>query len=230
MLVREKKPFKWLEFELLKPYPELIHGVFVQTKDHQIKDKHVQDEITKLLGLQGLYVDKGEHKDRIIEARHGSPQEVADGLLTTEKGLGLVITHADCQAVIVFDPVKKIVANIHAGWRGQVQNILGKGISLLIKTKGCNPKDLRVCISPSLGPSHAEFIHYEREFPASFHAYRKNNYFDLWKISEDQLIEMGVLEKHIEIARICTFKEEDLFFSYRRNRTHLRNFTVAGFV
>jgi len=109
-----------------------------------------------------------------------------------------------------------------------VQNIYAKTIQKLTEL-GSKPKDLLVCISPSLGPEKAEFINHKTELPESFLPFQvKENYFDFWEISKWQLEEAGVQEKNIEIARICTFCDEKDFFSYRRDTKTGRTGTVIA--
>jgi len=139
-----------------------------------------------------------------------------------------MVQQADCQAVMLFDPVRKVVANAHSGWRGSVANIIAKTIDLMKRDFNTLPADLYAVISPSLGPCCAEFINYRRELPGHFHAYQvRPNYFDFWAISTDQLKESGVPAENIANSRICTVCD-DRFFSYRRNRMTGRFASVIG--
>ena len=139
-----------------------------------------------------------------------------DALITDQKGVGLMIQQADCQAVLLHDPAAVSIAAVHCGWRGSVKNIIGKTISAMKRRCGTHPENLRAMISPSLGPCCAEFIHYREELPKSFHAFRtKKGYFDFWRISRLQLEEAGVREENIFVTGICTSCSID-YFSYRR--------------
>lgn len=139
-----------------------------------------------------------------------------DSLVTNQRGVGLMIQQADCQAVMLFDPVQKVIAAIHSGWRGSVQNIIEKTLLVMENDYSTSPRDVHAVISPSLGPCCAEFIHYKEEFPEDFQRYMvKENYFDFWKISEQQLADAGVLSSNINCAEVCTSCDTD-YFSYRR--------------
>jgi len=152
---------------------------------------------------------------------------VADGVVTNIPGVLLVIQVADCQAVLLFDPVKQVVANLHSGWRGSVANIIGRGVDAMVTQFGCDPGDIRAGIGPSLGPCCAEFIHYKDELPLAFLKYRQDEYhFDFWAISRDQLMERGVQPDHIEVTGLCTRCNPDRFFSHRHEKTTGR-FAVA---
>ncbi len=138
-----------------------------------------------------------------------------DALVTDRKGVGLMIQQADCQAVLLFDPRLHVIAAVHCGWRGSVQNILVKTVAAMTGKYGTRPADLHGKISPSLGPCCAEFIHFRRELPEDFRPYMKvENYFDFWQLSIDQLGRAGVCRENIEAARVCTRCSKD-FFSYR---------------
>jgi len=143
----------------------------------------------------------------------------ADILLTTQPGLGLLIKQADCQAVLLYDPVRRVAANVHCGWRGQVRNILREAVARLGESFGSRPQDLVAAISPSLGPCCAEFRNYREEFPPELWSYQvRPTYFDLWGLSRDQLMAAGLTATQIDIAGLCTRCRGDLFFSYRRDR------------
>ena len=152
-----------------------------------------------------------------------------DGLMTNQKGLGLLITHADCQAAIFYDPIHKALAVVHSGWRGSVANIYQETVRAMGKRYGSRPEELLVGISPSLGPEAAEFKNYKEELPRSFWEFQvKPNYFNFWEISRWQLLSAGLLPHHIEIARICTYTTPEDWFSYRRAPLSGRHATIAA--
>lgn len=157
------------------------------------------------------------------------PPEIADILITTCPGVGLLIAGADCQAVLLYDPQRRVIANVHCGWRGQVQGVLGQAVRLLRTEFGCRPADLVAAIGPGLGPCCAEFIHYRQEFPRELWDYQvRPGYFDLWRLSRDQLAAAGIPPAHIECARLCTRCRTADFYSYRRERTTGRHGTVIA--
>ncbi len=159
----------------------------------------------------------------------GQPPETADILLTTRPGLGLLIAGADCQAVMLYDPGRQVAANVHCGWRGQVQDVLGRAVRLLKVEFGCRPEDLHAAIGPGLGPCCAEFVNYRREFPRELWDYQvRPGYFDLWRLSTDQLAAAGVPPGRIECARLCTRCLPEDFYSYRRERTTGRHGAVIA--
>lgn len=160
--------------------------------------------------------------DAVWEGQGATPSKIfkADGVVTNLKGIGLVIQVADCQAVVLYDPQKEVIANVHSGWRGSVANIIGRCIDTMVTQFGCTPETIRAGISPSLGPCCAQFINYKQEIPKALWRYSEKGrpYFDFWQMSRDQLGACGVLDEHIEIMGLCTRCRTDLFYSFRANK------------
>lgn len=248
MIRKCKKGIEWLEFHLLQPY-KVKHGVFLRSggassgpfsslnfsgaggdvKEDVFENRRLLREVVELDHLS--FVNQVHGKEVVIVERGHLEPPSADGMITREKGVGLCVQHADCQATLLYDPLHHVIAAVHAGWRGNVLNIYKSAVDKLQTQFGTNPKDLIACISPSLGPSHAEFIHYQNEFPSSFWKFQvKPNYFNLWEIARFQLEEIGVLKGHIEIASLCTYATPNDFFSFRRDKVTGRNVTLAALV
>ena len=187
------------------------------------------------MGLTTLAAATQEHgcREAVVAGNPVGPagelEVAADILLTDRPGVGLLIKQADCQAVVFYDPGRRVVANVHCGWRGQVQNVLGVAVTRLGARFGCGPADLYAAVSPSLGPCCAEFRHFRREFPPEFWPYQvRPNYFDLWRLSRDQLLAAGLKPEHLDLAGLCTRCRAAEFFSYRRDGVTGRQGTVIG--
>jgi YfiH family protein len=152
-----------------------------------------------------------------------------DALATTRNDNALVIQVADCQPVLIADPTKKAAANVHSGWRGSIDNIIGRTIGALVTQLGCRPQNMIAAIGPSLGPCCAEFVNYRKEIPSRYWKYRRaGDLFDFWRISIDQLVDAGVPIKAISVAGICTRCNQHLFFSYRGQKNTGRFAAVIG--
>jgi YfiH family protein len=152
--------------------------------------------------------------DGVLSADHQVAR--CDALLTCVPGRLLLIQQADCQAVLLHDPVRNAVAAIHCGWRGSVADIIGITIAEMKDRYRTAPADLQACIGPSLGPCCAEFVNYRNELPESFLSYRSaRDHFDFWRISADQLTRAGVRAEAVSLPSVCTSCSDD-YFSYRR--------------
>ena len=160
-----------------------------------------------------------QHTDNIVQidkgAGFGSPYDAVDGFVTNVSGIPLMVRFADCQGVFLFDPVKLVIGAVHSGWRGNVKNIIGKAVSIMVSEYECSPDDVLAAVSPSLGPCCAEFTDPVSELPEQMHKYINGRNVDLWACAYDQLCDAGILDEHIEIARECTKCNNAKYFSYR---------------
>jgi len=200
------------------PYASLNLGYHVGDEKDAVLENRAR--VKELLAIPYLLSAKQIHDTGIYCLSEPLIEDVEvegfDALITNLSGVGLMIQQADCQAVLLFDPVHEVIAAVHCGWRGSVQRILLQVIAVMAKNYGTVPADLRAAISPSLGPCCAEFVNYHRELLPEFQQFMvRENYFDFWQITRHQLISGGISEQRIETANICTCCSED-YFSYRR--------------
>ncbi len=244
----EKNKVEWLEFDLLDQYSHVFNGVFLRhggtsigpyvslnastsVGDHPDSVKVNREIIRERSGLNLLVFAKQTHSDIIFEVTKANMAKIpeCDGLVTKEKNIGLVITHADCQAALFYDKRQDIIAAVHAGWKGLVKNIYGKCVDMLVNKFHSKPEDILVSISPSLCDKHAEFRNYKEEFPKEFWTYQTEPYhFDLWKIATNQLKSKGILDSNIEISGKCTCCDPKDYYSYRSEKVTGRHATVIG--
>ena len=96
--------------------------------------------------------------------------------------------------------------------------LIACSLSLLQGRFGTRPGDLYAAVGPSLDPCCAEFTNFRREFPPDLCSYRvRPNYFELWRLSRDQLATAGLLPTRLEVACLRTRCGADDFYSYRRD-------------
>jgi len=176
--------------------------------------------IKELFGLHSLVSAHQVHGDAVhrVALPVGGDYIIDDhdALMTDGAGVGLMIGHADCQAVMLHDPVRRVVAAVHNGWRGSVANIVAKTIEEMQDTFGSHAAHLMAAIGPSLGPCCSEFVNYELELPTSFLPFRHgDSHFDFWQITRHQLLQCGVDDASIHCVQVCTACSPE-FFSYRR--------------
>jgi polyphenol oxidase len=160
-----------------------------------------------------------------------------DALITDCKGICISVMSADCVPVLLYDPLKKVVAAVHAGWRGTVGKIAGLTVKAMNGQYGCRPIDLVACIGPSIGPQIYEV---GEEVISSV----KNSFvstdglligdhgsgkalFNLWEANKRQLTELGIPDSSIEVAGMCTFQHSETFFSARRSKNQAGRFAAG---
>lgn len=149
-----------------------------------------------------------------------------DAVVTNVPGICVAITTADCVPVLLYAPDRKLVAAVHAGWRGTVQHIVAKTVRCLVEQYGCNPVIMQAGIGPSIG---LEAFEVGEEVVTAFqeagidlaevmkrHAETGKAHLDLSKANRMQLLGAGLSDANIEVSGLCTYTNETDFFSARR--------------
>jgi polyphenol oxidase len=169
-----------------------------------------------------------------------------DASATNTPGLLLGVRTADCAPVLVVDPQKRVVAAIHAGWRGTLQRIVSKSIGHMQMEFGCRPGGLLAAIGPTIGgccyevgtevasafaakfTNAAEFfdelrtgdepnpLQWLNMMPPGHQPPPKNVLLNLPKANRLQLLEAGLRNENILVSDLCTACRVDFLFSYRK--------------
>lgn len=166
-----------------------------------------------------------------------------DGLITNRRKIVLSTTNADCILFLLFDPVKKVIANVHSGWKGTMQRIVVQAIKKMINKFGCDPKDIICCICPSIRKCHFEVSQDVKEmFQKEFGNLEGRTYIDekgnnininLGDIIEEKqekwnidtvlinkiiMQNMGLVPENIIDSGICSLCNSNLVHSYRNEK------------
>jgi len=149
-----------------------------------------------------------------------------DGFITKERGLLLGIVTADCLPILFYDPKKKIVGIVHAGYRGLLNRIL-ENMIIKFANLGSDIKDILVGIGPGIGvccysipPERvARFFELYPECKDVYQKKKDKFFLDLISIAEYILMTKGIIQAKIEKASICTKDNIDKFYSYRGDST-----------
>ncbi|WP_068672467.1 peptidoglycan editing factor PgeF [Oceanobacillus sp. Castelsardo] len=177
---------------------EQVHGTTVRMINSDDKGKGTRDYFSSVQGV--------------------------DGLITNEKNILCTAFFADCVPLFFYDPVTEIIGIAHAGWKGTVNEMAGSMVQAM-KDQGVNESNLLVVIGPSISQEMYEVD--EKVIDNIKDKYRqkcvkpsKNNRYllDLKKLNVEILLQSGVLRHNIDVTNYCTFKDESLFFSHRRDK------------
>ncbi len=146
--------------------------------------------------------------------------EDTDGLVTNIPSIVLTVFSADCVPILLCDKNKKVVAAVHAGWRGSVKGIGAKCVDIMKDRFGCDPADIIAAIGPSIAECCFEFgddavIYFDKKYYTEKEDGKYN--IDLWSFNRDGLVKAGVLPENIDISGRCTMCESDKFYSYRKH-------------
>ena len=247
------KHVKYIQFKKLLQYPEIKHAYVIGLENNfslaePTKTKAIESykKICKELGLEYNNIVKTNqaHTDNIEIVKGKVNKEEpdfniykeTDGLITNKKGIILSTINADCILLILYDPVKKVIANVHSGWRGTLKRISVKAVEKMQKEYDCNPQDIICCMSPSIGKDHFEvdkdvydlfqdefsdLKEFENEIFEKLH--NKDNInekdekykIDTIKINREILKNAGLKEENIIDSGICSVCNHDVIHSYR---------------
>jgi len=188
MIETKENGLHYYEFPHIAEYPGVVHGLFTRqggfsqgpyqglnmgmaTGDLDQAVGRNKEAVLDHMNASRLVSPKQVHGTEVLCWNSGSESEgtnIADAVITDEKGVLLLIKTADCQAVLLLDPVRGVVANIHSGWRGSVANIIRKTMNTMVEKYGSDPANILAGVGPSLGPCCAEFVNYEAEIPKEY--------------------------------------------------------------
>ena len=179
------------------------------------------------------------HCDRVaIVDRLGMTREDLEGydaFITDRSGVAIGVRTADCVPVLLYDPLRRVVAAVHAGWKGTVLQISRTVIAVMMRQFGCNPTDFRAAIGPAIGPDSfqvgEEVVSKFKDagFPLdeiwSFRGpgdgspMSGGHHIDLFRANRWLLEQAGIPAGNIQVHNIDTYTTP-AFFSARREGPH----------
>ena len=158
----------------------------------------------------------------------------ADGMITDQPNLPLVMRFADCAPLLLYDPVKQAIGLGHAGWRGTVNGIAAKIVRAMADAYGSRARDIQVVIGPAI--SHANYPVGSEVVSAAYQYFGEDSgvvqvdandgaaYLDLWLANQLDLQRAGV--EDVEALRLCTYENTEDFFSHRAEQGKTGRFGV----
>jgi len=188
-------------------------------KNLEIVKKKIKSPAKNIFLLNQIHSSKFIYIDKKYQFKS---KPIADAIITNQKNLPIAILTADCVPILICDQRKKIVAAIHAGWKGAYKGVVDRVIRFMIK-KGSNPKNITAAIGPSISIDNYEvqndfknkFLKKNQKNKFFFKIKHKKLYFDLAKYIKSILLKNKI--KNIEKIKIDTFDVRNKFFSARRS-------------
>lgn len=253
MELREKNGVSFLTFPVFDRFPQLRHSFStrvggVSTGDYESlnlnfrrgdTDENVLENYRRLCSAVGydfhsMVASAQDHHTvlrRVTEKEKGigftRPRDLpsVDGLYTNTPGVVLVTSYADCVPLYFFDPVKRVIALAHAGWRGTAARIGELMVERLVQEFDCQHKDILAAIGPSIGPCCYEvdetvreqiLVHTDLQPEELFAEQGSGKYLlDLWECNRRILVLAGLPDANISVGEVCTKCHPELFFSHR---------------
>jgi len=207
-----------------KPFNSLNLGHNLGDKTENIETNKVS--VIEAAGLKGeLHQAEQVHGvDHLICSGAGSlHHNQADILLCREAETPIAVRTADCLPILMADPINRIVAAVHAGWRGTAAGVITKAVEQMIMM-GAQRKQIHASLGPAIGPCCFEVdsdtaVRLKASVAGADQAitYSPEPHPDLAKINLLQLNKAGVKAAHIENLSICTCCHPERFYSFRRD-------------
>ncbi|MBI1908795.1 MAG: peptidoglycan editing factor PgeF [Deltaproteobacteria bacterium] len=204
--------------KILNNIPGIQHG-FGTRFDAAPPNTHLLQQVH---GKKVVVIRRGDEAP-VIESKGDSPK--ADAWVTNDPSLIIGIKTADCVPILLYDPVQKGVAAVHAGWKGSLANISGEVVKIMQEEFYSKPSDLVAAIGPAVG-FHCYEVgsdvadHFKKEFGEDRQVLQKFGrkfLLDTQAVNRRQLHEAGLLPEKIEILSYCTHCRSDLLHSVRRD-------------
>jgi polyphenol oxidase len=183
----------------LKELAEIEHGFGTRTEDAWLEEN----------GHAWL---KQVHSSIVLRSRGGGLQGEADALVTTSPELWVSVRTADCLPILLADHGAKVVAAVHAGWRGTVEEIAAKAVYEMVQL-GAELSSIQAAIGPGIGYCCFEV---GPEVSPRFGT-EGTTCVDLAEANERQLLDAGLDLDNIWVSKLCTKCNEDQFHSFRRD-------------
>lgn len=186
--------------------------------------QHMKD-LQKWFQLKKVGYLKQTHSD-IIRLYDGEIYE-GDSIITTERQTAVGVVTADCVPVMLYDRKKHIIAAVHSGWKGTLNQIAGKTIQKLKKEYGTQGKDITAFIGPhnrgccyEIGEDIAELFQNSTLYKGL--KIVNEGRLNLEKCIMKQMEYEGVQAENIHSTGFCTFcTPEERFHSYRKHKESL---------
>jgi YfiH family protein len=187
-------------------------------KNLEIVRKKISIKAKNIFLLQQVHSSKLVYID---DKYNNKKKPKADAVITNQRNLPIGVLTADCSPVLIYDKKMKIIAAIHAGWKGAYKGIINKVIRLMVQ-KGCELKNMIAVIGPSISLKNYEvkedlklkFIKKNKKNSIFFKVSKNKLYFNLTGYIQSSLKNNKI--KHIDILKIDTFDIKNKFFSARR--------------
>jgi len=225
---------KLLDLGINHCYTLMSENIDFTTKNQY--EKESLSKICKVLNVKEnkLFVPKQSHTDTVkcvnSETLIENLQDT-DGLITDCKGIALGTKNADCILFFFYDPIKKVIANVHSGWRGTFKKIVEKTVVKMMTNYLCNPKDILCFINPSIRVCHFEVDSDVKELCEEIFSYtnclnkfikqgeikenKQKYYIDTVLINKILLKDLGLLEENIIDCELCSMCNSEKIASSR---------------
>ena len=248
----KKDNLEYIQFKKLLEFKNIIHCYTLKTTDLNFRSYN-NDEKKKIVEYNykricdvleidykdvirpfQMHTDKISFVDLKTDIRpdiYSDNYKDTDGVITDKKDIILATTNADCVLIMLYDTEKKVIANIHAGWRGTFKKISLKAVEMMKERYESNPENILCFICPSIRKCHFEVqddvkTEYEETFKYTNNLEEiisvgeikdgiQKYFIDNILINKILLEEAGIKKENIFDSNICSVCHSDLIHSRR---------------
>lgn len=250
-----------LQFELLQQVPGLRHAITTRAggasngeysslnlafhvgdeddrvqKNRKILAKALGYDASTLVAAQQVH-GRTTHVVSADDAGRGaldwdSAIPESDALIVAEPRIPVMILVADCAPILLVDPVHRVLAVVHAGWRGALARIASQTLQVMARAFDTRAEELRVGIGPCLCLECLEVGEEVAAQVTSTHVSRRASWekphLDLRAMIAEDLTKNGVLASRIEVMERCPRCENEIFFSHRAQNGQAGRFGLVA--
>jgi len=162
--------------------------------------------------------DLGKGLDRPVDYQ-------ADGLITDIPGMTLVTFGADCLTIMLCDPVRRVIANVHAGWRGTALGIVERAVDIMVGHYGCGAEHILAAVGPGISrccfetdedvPNAMTAALGAAALPYITGGEEGKFRVDLKGLNALRLERCGILATNVDISPDCTMCLPEKYWSHR---------------
>lgn len=247
----KKDGVEYLQFRKLLEYSDIVNHAYSVGIDKDYRTERVgnvpvsKEELKNIEeNFKQLTTAINSSYENIVKARQNHTKQVkciekkedgvqfyseeykeTDGLITNKPNIMLATSNADCILLLFFDPVKKVIANTHSGWKGTLQRISVETVKKMQEEYGSKPQDIICCICPSIRKCHFEVEkkvkeQFENGFKDVENFIKETIPGEKWNIdtvhiNKEILKKAGIIEKNIIDSGICSVCNADQIHSFR---------------
>ncbi len=169
---------------------------------------------------QRTAIPRQRHTSTIRLAVGPGDYEECDALITDVNGVYLSVSVADCAPIFIYDPDKRVLGCVHAGWRGAQKQIVSATVARMAKEYGSAPASLVAFIGPCAGSCCYEVgKDVASQFDEDCRSVRDGKiYLNIKKAIAAQLRSAWIPDSHVEVSEDCTICGTEYYHSFRRDR------------
>lgn len=239
----KKDGIEYLQFRKLLEYQDILKHAYcigldknfrttdtnnISSPSYEKLGKTLNIKVENIVKPEQAHTDQVRKIDKIEDIKQYGK---IDGLITDKKNIAISTTNADCILLLFFDPIKKVIANTHSGWRGTVQRISVETVRKMKEIYNSKPEDIICCMCPSIRKCHFDVREdVEEIFEEEFRDLQNMNLIiekqintDKWKIdtieiNKNILEAEGLKKENIIDSKICSVCNSDLIHSFRAEK------------